>query len=291
MNTLFIGIAALLGIFAGGLVNMLADDLPYTFRVRAPHYPDGTPRPQSAWLGLLAFVRGQRLPQHVTPPAPVEVAESEPQAEPPKPPKKLTWRHPITELVMAGIFAFVAADSGFSPRAFFLMGNVIILVLITIIDLEHRIILYAVILPACVYAILGAALLGPALYPRVQFQDYLIGGVVGGALFALMFLGGMLFSVVMASARGQKLDEVAFGFGDVMLATVSGLMLGWQALLFAVMIAVLAGGAGALLFIIVQMFVKKDYEFLTALPYGQYIVFGTLVMMLWRAPLVNFLQR
>jgi len=87
------------------------------------------------------------------------------------------------------------------------------------------------------------------------------------------------------------LDEVAFGFGDVMLATVSGLMLGWQALLFAVMIAVLAGGAGALLFIIVQMFVKKDYEFLTALPYGQYIVFGTLVMMLWRAPLVNFLQR
>jgi prepilin signal peptidase PulO-like enzyme (type II secretory pathway) len=163
-------------------------------------------------------------------------------------------------------------------------------VLITVIDLEHRLILFVVIIPACLYALVGAALFGPEISDKITFQDYLIGGLSGFALFFIMYLGGMLFTVVMANARKQPIDEVAFGYGDVMLATLSGFMLGWQALLFALTIAVFAGGAGALLFLVFRMFVRGKYEWFTALPYGQYIVFGTVVMMLWRTPVLNWLQ-
>ena len=118
----------------------------------------------------------------------------------------------------------------------------------------------------------------------------LFGGLLGFAIFFLMYMGGILFSVIMASMRGEELEEVAFGYGDVMLATLSGFMLGWQALIFAIFIAVFAGAAGALLYLAVRLFVRGKYELFTALPYGQYIVFGTIIMMLWRTPLINYLQ-
>lgn len=268
----FIILAFFAGLFAGAVVNALADDLPHTYRLRLPHYPDGERRPVIAWAGVLAFVLGKRR-------SPGDAA--------------LTWRHPLTEVAMALIFAAVAADSGPDAvaRALFIMGNVAWLILITVIDLEHRMILFAVIIPACLYALAGAALLGPSLFARVEFRDYLIGGALGFGIFSIMYLGGMFFSAVAAQARGEPLDEVAFGYGDVLLATLSGFMLGWQALIFAVTLAVFAGGAGALLFLGARLVARGRYELFTALPYGQYIVFGTLIMLLWRAPVVQFLQR
>lgn len=264
----FIPVAALLGILVGGVVNWLADYLPYTARLGAPRYSDGAPRPLSAWLGISAFLVNQR---------------SSAQGA------SLSFRYPLTELITAALFAYIAAQSGGNAlRAFFLMGNVAILILITVIDLEHRMILYLVIVPACLYALLGAALLGEQLVPSLRFVDYLIGGAVGFGLFFLMFLGGILFNYIASNARGEPITESAFGDGDVLLATLAGFMLGWQALLYAVLIAVFAGGFGALLYLSLRLLLRGRYEWFTALPYGQYIVLGTLIMLLWRVEVFLF---
>src|SRR5689334_8172903 len=53
-------IVGIIGLLAGGIVNALADDLPHYRRPRLPHYPDGTPRPVKAWLGITAFLLGAR---------------------------------------------------------------------------------------------------------------------------------------------------------------------------------------------------------------------------------------
>ena len=54
-------IVGLIGILAGGVVNILADALPQQKAVRfPPRYPDGTPRPLIAWLGITAFLFGRR---------------------------------------------------------------------------------------------------------------------------------------------------------------------------------------------------------------------------------------
>jgi len=263
-------IAALIGLLAGGGLNLLADYLPFTARIRGPRYPDGTPRPLIASLGLTAYLFGRR---------------KGPDG------KALSVRHPLAELVTAGLFAAVAANSATPERALFVMGCVFILNLITIIDLEHRMILYIVVFPAYVYALIGAALLTPLLDPRIQFQDYLIGGALGFIVFGGMYLGGLLFSRVVAESRGEPLEEVAFGDGDVLLAILAGLMLGWQAFIFAVTFAVLAGAAGALVYMAARVVLRGRYEAFTALPYGQYIVFGTLIMLLWRAPVIAFFFR
>src|SRR3954452_18216279 len=114
-------LSAIAGVFVGSVINALADDLPFeNVPVRLPHYPDDTPRPETAWIGLLAFLTGKRK-------SPGGV--------------KLSWRHPLTEIVTAVLFAYIAVAFPFSWRSIFWMGDVAILILITVIDLEHRLIL------------------------------------------------------------------------------------------------------------------------------------------------------
>lgn len=270
MESLFPILAALIGLLLGGAINALADDLPLEDPdLRLPHYPDGTPRPRSAWLGLLAFLTGRRASPGGA---------------------KLSWRHPLTELATAFLCWDVAIQRGFTGLSFFWFGVMALLVLITVIDLEHRLILFVTIIPGCIYAIIGAALFAVQIAPLISFTDYLWGGAIGFGVFTLLYLGGMLFNSIMTSLRQEEMEEVAFGYGDVMLATLSGLILGWQALIFAIFIAIFAGAAGALIYLVARAFSKGGYEVFTALPYGQYIVFGTIVMMLWRTPLLNYLQ-
>lgn len=260
-NLLFAVLALPLGWLLGAVVNWLADDLPHTLHLSRPHYPDGSPRPFS---GLIAFMSGRR-----TSPGGA----------------KLSVRLPIVELGLMLMYGYIALAFPVGYRSVHWLIIVFIMLIITVIDLEHRLILYSVIIPAWLYALVAAALLNER-----PFIDHVIGFVVGFAIFFLFYFGGILFTVIMANARGEAVEEVAFGFGDVLLAGLAGLILGWQSLIFAIMLTVFLGAFGAILFLIVQYAGRGRYELFTALPYGQYIVLGTLIMMIWRDPIRLFLQ-
>ncbi len=268
--------AGILGVLVGGVINALADDLPEQERVRLPHYPDGSPRPVRAWLGLSAFALGLR-----DGPKSTQVDPDEEGAVPPVRSNRLGWRHPLAELTLGlGYLVLVLAFRD-EPALLAWLIYVAILALITIIDLEHRLILFVVIVPSCLFALLVAVISPQA---GRSFQEYVWGGVLGFLLFLAMFLGGAAFSTVLGR------DEVAFGFGDVMLATLSGLMLGWRAFIFAALITVVAGAVGSLLYIVSRAVVGRRYRLFTPLPYGPYIVLGTLVMLLFRDEVRHFLQ-
>ena len=138
--------------------------------------------------------------------------------------------------------AFVGLALGFKdePNVPFWFVYVAILMLITVIDVEHRLILFVVILPSCLFALLVAAISPEA---DRSFSDYAYGGLFGGGLFFAMFVGGLAFSAM------AHIDDVAFGFGDVMLAILGGLMIGWRAFIFASLITVFAGALGAVIFL------------------------------------------
>ena len=265
-------LAGVLGVLVGGVINALADDLPERMRIRRPHYPDGSPRPPRAWLGLSAFVLGLREgPSH-----PAEGGEaSAPHAN------RLSWRHPLVEAVMGLAYAGLVLGYSHEKALWAWFVYVAVLMLITVIDIEHRLILFVVIVPSCLFALAVAAIAPPE---GREFQEYLWGGAVGFLLFLAMFMGGAAFSTLLGR------QEVAFGFGDVMLATLSGLMLGWRAFIFAALITVVAGAVGSLLYIVSRAMVGRRYRLFTPLPYGPYIVIGTLVMLLFRDEVRHFLQ-
>ena len=263
-NVLFAAFALFNGLLIGAIINWLADALPTRKALGVPKYADGSARPPIAWSGLFAWSSGHRRSASGS---------------------TLSWRHPVVELGLSAIYIYIALAYPVSARSLVWLGNVAILMLITVIDLEHRLILFVVIIPAWVYALIGSFLTG-----QVSPQNYMLGGALGFGLFFLMYLGGALFSVIAARARGEPLDEVAFGYGDVLLATLAGFMIGWSALIFAIFITVFAGAAGAIIYLAVKLVIRNKYEMFTALPYGQYIVLGTLIMLLWREPIFKFLQ-
>ncbi len=269
-------LAGLGGVLVGGVLNALADDLPTRVRVGLPRYPDGSPRPPAAWLGLSAFLLGKRQGPLAALANPVEGASpSLPR------PHRLGWRHPVLELATGMAFAGLALAFADEPALWAWYVYVAILLLITVIDLEHRLILFAVILPACVFALV-VAILAPA--SGRTLSEYLLGGVMGFLLFFAMFLGGVAFTTLTRN------NEVAFGFGDVMLATLSGLMLGWRGFIFAALITVFAGAAGAVLYMVGRTIIGRRYRRFTPLPYGPYIVLGTLVMLLFRQEVQDLLR-
>lgn len=265
-------LVALVGILVGGVINVLADDLPRRRPVQfPPRYPDGSPRPLIAWLGISAFLFGRR---------------QGPDG------RKLRWRYPLTELMTAGLMVLTMLATSDDPNMYptqlvFWLVYIAIFSLITVVDLEHRLILFIEIIPACILAILDAATTSYG----ASLQDALIGGAVGFAIFFLMYLGGFLFVYVMAQTRGRSTNEVAFGYGDVMLITLSGLILGWQPLIPAIFLTVFLGALGAVAWIVGRWMTGNRYSLFTPLPYGQYIVIATIIMMLFSPEVTRFLRQ
>lgn len=256
----------LVGVFAGGAVNILADDLPHYRRPRLPHYPDDVPRSPAAWLGLTAFLLGKR--------------QSPAGA-------KLSWRYPLTEIACAVLMLITFTVKEAKPddisdlQLVFWLAYMAIFVLITITDIEHHLILFSVIIPASVVGVLDA-LLTPSEY-QPDLGRALLGGALGFGVFFMMYLGGYLYVAIVRQTRGREITEVAFGFGDVMLATFSGVILGLEPLLFAMFITVVLGALGAIIFLVASNLRGEQDGMLIALPYGPYIVVGTLLMLLFRA--------
>ncbi|MFO7320199.1 MAG: prepilin peptidase [Chloroflexota bacterium] len=252
---------ALAGWLAGGVVNALADDLPHHRSPRLPHYPDGTPRPLVAWLGTLAFLTGKRCSPSGS---------------------CLSWRYPLAEIVTAIAFVVAASVASNDPemtelQLLFWLIYMAIFVLVVVIDVEHKLILFAVMIPSGLIAILDAAIAGHG----PNLAGALLGGAFGFIMAFILYLGGFLFIRVSARLRGHSINEVAFGYGDVMMFTLSGLILGAPALIFATYITVFAGAIGALLFLLGRGLRRRGYNLFTALPYGPYIVLGTVVMLLF----------
>ena len=139
------------------------------------------------------------------------------------------------------------------------------------IDLEHRLVLHQV---SIVGGILGL-LVGFWLH---NIWLTIAGGAAGfGIMLALFYLGD-IYARWMARRRGQALDEVALGFGDVSLSGILGLILGWPGIFAGLVFAILAGGVVSLGYII-YLLLSRKYKPFTAIPYAPFLIFGATILL------------
>jgi prepilin signal peptidase PulO-like enzyme (type II secretory pathway) len=248
---------ALLGLLVGAVLNHAANTLPERRSVvQAPRCASCS-REHSPleWIALLALILGRRrCPQCA---------------------KTLAWRAPLVELGTALLFAYLWSRYGPSAQLalFTLYSCIFILVLLT--DLEHRLVLNVVMLPAILFAIVSAF-----FRPDMRYGLALFGGLFGFLLVFLIYLAGPLFVRVWSRMRGQTTTEVPFGFGDVTLSTFIGLVVGFPAVGFALAIGFFLGGIGAVAFILARVVLQRRYVALTAIPYGPFLIAGGMIMML-----------
>ena len=154
--------------------------------------------------------------------------------------------------------------------------------LVIVMDIEYRIVMHPVSIAGVV---LGAAV-GVSQRGLVVT---LVGGVVGFVVMFLLFKLGELFVKLMNRRRdGESLDEVALGFGDVNLAGVVGLFLGWPPIILGLLFAVFVGGLVSLFLIFFTLF-RKEFQAFMAIPYAPFLAIAALVMLFFPNEIASLL--
>ncbi len=151
------------------------------------------------------------------------------------------------------------------------LGLIFYFLLVFLIDLEHRLILYSISLVGIVFAIPVGIYLHGTVYT-------FIGLGIGAGIMFLLFLLGLLFNVMLSKIRKRKIEEIALGFGDVLLAGIIGLLLGYPGIFLALLVAILMGGLVSLIYM-VAMKLKGKYEVFTAIPYGPFLIISALIFL------------
>lgn len=159
---------------------------------------------------------------------------------------------------------------------------------LTVIDLEHRLILFPTVLFG---AVLGLVV-GTYIHSRINDNGLLLGigySLLGGLFgFAVMFLLYKLGEIV-ARYRAHKLvaagqaddEEEALGGGDVYLAGVLGLMLGWDFIVLGLAWGVIFAGIVSILYLLVLL-VRRRYSsdaLMTFIPYGPFFIFAASLLL------------
>jgi leader peptidase (prepilin peptidase) / N-methyltransferase len=246
-------IPAVLGWLAGLFINYASDVLPLTRRFSQPTCPQcQTPFSWADYLTMRACRNcGRRRSLR-------------------------TW---LVQILAVGSFVYFWL---YPSKALGIPLSMIVLIyfgIITVIDLEHRLILHPTSLAG---AVLGL-IVGTSIHSRADglllgVGKSLLGGLFGfGVMFLLYQLGALVarFRARRMQAAGQADDEEeALGGGDVYLAGVLGLMLGWPFIWSALFLGVLLGGLISFLFILVLL-LRRRYAsdaLMTFIPYGPYFI-------------------
>jgi len=237
-------VSIILGLFAGWLVNYLADVLPVTRSFSQPTCPQcGADFGWRDYLLLRPCQNGH--------------------------PRKLRlWIVQII-LLAANVYTFIQPP----PKLGYFFGLILMIYfgVVFVIDLEHRLILH----PTSIFGVVLGLIVGIVAH---GVSPTLLGGL-GGLLIMLAFYGlGVLFARVRAKrmlAMGQEADdEEALGSGDVILVTILGFIVGWPLIWLCLLYGILLGGLVSL-FIVLWLIISGKYKtsaLMTFIPYGPYFV-------------------
>lgn len=161
--------------------------------------------------------------------------------------KKLSWQYLIVELVTAAGFIF------FAPSYWIIFSSLLV---IFVADLKYQIIPDSMV----VLGLLGVLLQGhPLQIPQ------------GVALWISAFGASVFFLLLWLVTHGKGM-----GLGDVKLAFLMGLLLGFPNIIIASYLAFLTGaGAGVILILLGKKKLKEKIAF------GPFLVMGTVVALIW----------
>jgi leader peptidase (prepilin peptidase)/N-methyltransferase len=171
----------------------------------------------------------------------------------------ISVRYPLIEAATAGLFAGVAARIGFSwalPAYLVLAAGLLAL---ACTDLEHLLLPKRIVYP--VLGMVGASLLAAAAITG-RWHDLIVAGISALVWFAIFFVMNFV------SPR-------ALGFGDVRLAPVLGLALGWLGIRYVLLGFFTANLVGAVIGI--ALIASKRMSRGQQIPYGVFLAFGTLL--------------
>ena len=185
----------------------------------------------------------------------------------------------VVEISAALLFTAVYLKVGFSLTFVVFCAAVSLLVVVAVIDLERGLILNRILFPGLVLLLILAPFWFQIGVPRpflgsTNMLAALANSLVAGSGAFLLFL-----SIALAYPQGM-------GGGDVKLAGLVGLMVGFPGVLVALWIAVIVAGAVALGLLALRKKGRKD-----TIPFGPYLSLGGIVALLAGSDVTSAYER
>lgn len=185
--------------------------------------------------------------------------------------RKLSFSYPFTELTTGLLFPALFLLEGWGAPFVFHSAYVAILMLVLVVDLRHRDIYLSVIGAGSLVALAGSFFL-----PEVGLAGALIGAGVAGGFFFLAYL--------FARVLFPKIEE-PFGLGDIFLALMMGLMLGFPNIVGALVVGPLLAGAAVILLLVSRRRGLGDF-----IPYGVALCAASIIFVLYPGPFAEALR-
>lgn len=169
--------------------------------------------------------------------------------------QKISWQYPLVELATGIIFLSLSLiNSNIYAMAYLLLVSCF-LIIIFVYDLKHYLIPDKIVYPAIAVALI--------------FNYYSILSAFGAASF---------FFLIVLISRGQWM-----GRGDIKLAFLMGLFLGWPKIIVAIFLAVFLGAI-----IGIGLIISGKKTLKSEVPFGPFLVTGTFLALFWGGKIINF---
>ncbi|MDP6821568.1 MAG: prepilin peptidase [Candidatus Marinimicrobia bacterium] len=182
--------------------------------------------------------------------------------------KNIRLQYPAVELLTALLTIAVVWKFDFTILTIFYLSLVYILITISFIDLEHMIIPDGLVLAGALLGLMALIFnILPISWPDSAYGALLYGGVMAG----VGYVGKLVY----------KMD--ALGGGDVKLAGVLGLYLGWKMSMISLLLAFLV----AALFVVVGLAVGRLSR-KQLIPFGPFLALGAIMTLFWGEQLYNW---
>ncbi|HOF05589.1 MAG TPA: prepilin peptidase [Syntrophales bacterium] len=179
----------------------------------------------------------------------------------------ISGRYPLVEAITAVMALAAYGKFGFTfafPVVFLFLATLIV---VTFIDIEHQIIPHEIVLPG-----IPVFLLTSVFVMGLPFLDSFLGIMVGiGTLY--------LIAVYYEQLTGNE----GMGGGDVNLMAMLGAFLGWQSLLFILMVAAVTGAVVGIV-----LMIRKDATMKYAVPFGPFLSLGAVLYLFWGRDLLKY---
>jgi leader peptidase (prepilin peptidase)/N-methyltransferase len=180
----------------------------------------------------------------------------------------ISGRYPLVEGLTAILSLLIYWKFGLSLQYLCVFVFTCSLVVITFIDLDHQIIPDVISLPGIPVFFLAAVFV-----MNLPFLDAFLGFLIGG---------GVLYSVAFVYELITKREGM--GGGDIKLLAMIGAFLGWQSLLFVLLISSFAGAAVG-----IAIMIAKGRDMKYAVPFGPFLSLGAIAYLFFGAYLYGLL--
>jgi len=204
--------------------------------------------------------------------------------------KPISWQYFLVEAATGSIFLLIFIF--FAPLNMEFSGQTILsliyywtiasfLIVIFVYDLKHYIIPDKAIYPAIIIAFIFR------FFEVLSFNYWSLSGVFSFGIAAFepmfspilsaVFASGFFLAIVLIS-KGQWM-----GVGDIKLAFLMGLMLGWPNILIALFLAFFIGALVGVFLIL-----KNKKTFKSEIPFGPFLILGTFIALFFGSQIIDW---